>query len=70
MVTEFLDSAKECFLKSFPRSQPMNRNYFAREIIAGLEDVCHPKGRNSHESQMIFHFDNASMHNTEKSLDN
>jgi hypothetical protein len=64
MITAFVNSTGEYFLKILPRSWSMDTRYFAGEIVGGLEDVCYPEGRNPHERKITPHFDNARVHNT------
>jgi hypothetical protein len=47
----------------------MDTIHFAGEIIDGLEDGCHPEGRNQHQ-KVIPHFGNAPKHNTRTPMGN
>jgi hypothetical protein len=42
----------------------MDTIYFTGDIVNGLEDICCPEGRNTHQRKVAGHFDNASKHNT------
>jgi hypothetical protein len=64
MVTGFFNRTGDFFLTILPRSRSMDTSYFAGGIMGGLEDVCHPEGRNPHERKRTLHFNNASIHNT------
>jgi hypothetical protein len=63
-VTAFLNGTRYYFLNILPRGRSINTNYFAGEIICGLEDLCYPEGRNPHERKRTLHFDNTPRHNT------
>jgi hypothetical protein len=42
----------------------MDTQYFAEEIVRGLEDLWYLEGRNPHGRKSTLHFDNAPMHDT------
>jgi hypothetical protein len=63
IITVFFNGTGQYFLNILPRSPCMDTSYFAGEMIGGLEDVCHPEGRNPHERQRTLHFDNAPIRN-------
>jgi hypothetical protein len=63
MVTVFFNCTGEYFLKILPRSRFMDSEYFGEEIVGGMDIVHYPEGKSPHERTIIFHFDNAPIHN-------
>jgi hypothetical protein len=53
MTTAFLNGTGEYVVNILPRSRSMDTKYFAEEIVGGLEDVCHPGGRNPAHAEMF-----------------
>jgi hypothetical protein len=54
MAIAFFNCTEEYFLNVLPRSRSMGICYFAGEVIGGLEDICSPEDRNSHQSKRFF----------------
>jgi hypothetical protein len=48
IVIVFLTGPGQFFLNILLWSRSMDTNYFAGEIVRGLEDVCYPEWRNPH----------------------
>jgi hypothetical protein len=64
MATAFFNGTGEYFLNISPRNWSPDTKNFAEGIVGGLEDICHPKGRNPHERRITLHMENAPIHNT------
>jgi histone-lysine N-methyltransferase SETMAR len=56
-------------IKRLPNHAKMNSAYFVTNILIPLEQAIFPRGRASHERQLVIHLDNYSVHTSRVSTD-
>jgi hypothetical protein len=66
MFTIFLNGTRNYKISILLEGQKMNSTYFTECALSPLTKICCPQGRETHESRVMLHFNNAPVHKTEE----
>jgi hypothetical protein len=70
MFTVFFNGTGEYKIMITPDGQKVNSAYFIESLLRPLAEICYPQGRGTRERRVMLHFDNASVHSTERVQEN
>jgi hypothetical protein len=70
MFTVFFHGTGTYKIAILPEGQKLNSAYFTEVLLRSSAEICYPQGRGTRERRVMLHFDNAPVHNTERTGEN